>query len=212
MPTPRADTSSTKHTLAAAALVSYSALLDVRAGLAALLCVLAVLALLGHGRARIRTRRVAPAEGGPWAEALARAGTIELVELAGPLLFLSTPGIDRLLAEQPPWPRYLIIDLRGATTLDASALRALGDVLDRFEEADGSWLLLCAPHQPIWRALDGAGLSARALGGTACFTLAHGLERIARRHPAPPFQEEEVSRAVARPCLHLVWDSASAGE
>lgn len=214
MPTPRAQTSNVLDGKSALAVVAVAVLIiawiDLRAAAVALLFLCPALALAGADKARFELRSIVPDEAGAWAGQLARAGQIQLVEVHGAMSFLSVPGIDRIIPERPPWPRYLIVDLRAVTAIDASALRALRDVLDALVAADGAWLLLCGPQHAAWRALQGAGLPSSALGGTSCFTLRHAFERIAQRHPT--VAAESVQSAAATPRLYLVRQAADAGE
>lgn len=185
------------HAIAASAVVIGAiALADVRVAALAVAVLVPLLLLAKRGNATLRSSWLSVENAGPLAKCLRGAGSIALVEVQGPLLFLSVPHIDRLLADRPPWPSYVILDLRAVTTIDASALAALRDLLHEVTRCQGSFLLVAAPGT-VSEALRRSGLTANALGGTTCFQLEHALERIATRHAhadLPP-GEPRVARA-----------------
>ena len=207
----RARVTDGNHALAASLVVIGAiALADLRAA-GLLVAVLApLLALSRRGNAVFRTSLVNVDESSPLADGLMRAGPVALVEIEGPMLFLSVPHIDRILADQQTCPRYLILDLRAVTAIDASALSALRDLLQQLASEDGEFLLVCAPGCPVSRAVQRSGLAARALGGTTCFRLERALERIATRHPET--RPEQEPPAVERPRLYLVHSAGRRGD
>lgn len=155
-----------------------------------------------HGTLRLRTVHCNEAELS-LRGALQQAGLIQLAELTGPLQFLSVARIDRLVSERPPWPRYLILDLRGVTRIDSTALRALHQAIDFLQARDGRLLLIC-------RAAASAAsceLAERALGRTGCLTVAQALQQIASQHVLTPAVITP-STAPSRPMLRLVRAAA----
>ncbi|HEX6244258.1 MAG TPA: STAS domain-containing protein [Polyangiales bacterium] len=199
------------HLLAAAGVaIGAIALADLRAAGLALVVVLPLLVLSRRGSAAFSTSLVSVDPVNALAQDLQRAGSIALVEAEGPLLFLSVPHIDRLLREHQPWPNYVILDLRAASALDASALAALRDLLHQLRRNYGEFLLVSTPGSSVNRVLHQSGLVAQALGGTTCFRVERALERIAARHPAAC--EAEDAAVAQRPRLYLVHSAARRGD
>lgn len=178
------------------------ALADVAAAgwAAAFLCPAMLLAT--RGRARIRASIVCADTSDPRAPDVSRAGAVLRIEIEGPLLFLSVPSFDRLFASARK-VAYVIVDLRGVSSIDASALFALRELLERLDEQGIPFLLVCAPDSPAFHGLTSVDLLARALGGTSCFTHKNALARIAARHP-PALVQQDCDAVARAPRLHLV--------
>lgn len=164
-----------------------TAIVDVAAALIAGVVTWLLLCVLRSGRgAAVELRELGPHDADPaLLRSLRQSGLIQLVEAKGPLLFFAAARIDAVLSVQPPWPRFLILDLRGVTALDGTALAAFRHVIDCLEARAGQFALVCTPGTSIWATLHEAGLASRALGGTCCFTLPRALERVARLPLAP---------------------------
>lgn len=110
---------------------------------------------------------------------LASVGTIHLVKAAGPLLFWSAARIDALLPRRPPWPAYMVLDLRLVTQMDSTALEALQQVLECLITRGGQVALIAQKDAPFRAALAGAELPSLALGQTCCTSREEAFGRVA---------------------------------
>jgi len=89
---------------------------------------------------------------------------VEVFEVAGPFFFGATDKFRSALTRVDTPPRTLILRLRHVPAIDATAVRALEDILQRCEH-DGTRLLLSGVNPRCRRVLDRSGFSAR-LGET----------------------------------------------
>ncbi|MGO1510140.1 MAG: glutaminase [Actinomycetaceae bacterium] len=63
-------------------------------------------------------------------------------ELQGPLRFSSVEAVVRVVAENPPDHRTVVIDTTSTTSVDATAARMLGDLVERLRDQDREvWLV-----------------------------------------------------------------------
>lgn len=170
-----------------------------RAGILGGLAVLALLRLLSAGKASVRIRAL-EASDFPAAQRkrLARAGAIHVAETRGALLFMSAPQLDRILADRPPWPAYLLIDLRQATTIDSTALATLRRVVECLEARGGHVALVCASQSAVTITLAKSGLLAHSLGGKAHLSVAEVLTAIAEAQPRVTSLSAYVTRTTSR--------------
>jgi SulP family sulfate permease len=142
----------------------------------------AVLHLAMTGAVQLQARRVDPSE---WQglRALHDASTVELVALKGPLVFTSAARVDGILGDNPPWPRYMVVDLRQVWAVDSTGLYALEHVLECLRVRKGEYALVSAPGSVVAKALERTGLAARAVSMTA--SLEQALTAIAQHEAGP---------------------------
>lgn len=154
-------------------------------GIAAGLIAAAVLQLVRVGPLQLTVRALRAEEAPPaLQEALRQVGLIHVAEVRGALVFSAAVQLDRILGDHPPWPAYLVLDLRQAWTVDSTALFALQHVLDCLEARGGRFALVAAPTSMAAAALERSGLAARAVGGRYCASPDQALAAIAEQRRA----------------------------
>ncbi|MCL1909927.1 MAG: SulP family inorganic anion transporter [Kiritimatiellaeota bacterium] len=103
---------------------------------------------------------------------------VEVFEVEGPLFFGAAEHFKRALGEINVRPRVLIIRMRHAHSLDATALQALEEVSAR-SAAENTTLILSGVHQQPRAVMERSGLSAKLGAENICDNLDIALARAA---------------------------------
>lgn len=120
---------------------------------------------------------------------------VALARIVGPILFLNHSRLQEVIAN-PPWPKYLLLDLTHVPMVDGSGLSALTD-LGEFLAGRGVQTVICGAARDVRGSLERGGVLTR-FGETEVFpTAADALQEIARREGRPAPDKRALARFVA---------------
>jgi sulfate permease, SulP family len=165
------------------ATAAVSAAVNILVGVAVGLVLFVALRMRRHGWLRVAVRPLGAPDVGPLARRPGeRMPDVRVVELQGPVLFVSCHQLDAIV-DRAPWPDYVVVDVSGVPFMDATGMDVLRHNVACVEVRGGQVVLVGAGKR-LEAVLRRTQLMDRMLGGKSHATLAEALISIGERERA----------------------------